>query len=109
MVQQDSDSKTTGTGTAETAAPTPSINPMQILARMVRLTGTRLRSQRATAYMGRRIGKSPEYDFEAKYEPMGEHQTPRHCYVHPDNPATHWELNTHDQSYRRPVCAGCAD
>jgi hypothetical protein len=48
------------------------------------------------------------YKFEAKYESMKEHEMHRHCSVHPLNPATHWELNTFDASYKKPVCQGCA-
>lgn len=47
-----------------------------------------------------------QYDFNAKYVPI--EGTQRHCYIHPQEIATHFELNTHDKSYRRPVCAGCA-
>jgi hypothetical protein len=56
---------------------------------------------------GRRGRAKPKaYHFQAKYVPA--EGTERHCYIHPRNVATHFELNSFDKSYRRPVCAGCA-
>jgi hypothetical protein len=48
------------------------------------------------------------YGAELTYYPVREHETRRVCYVHPQNVATHWELNKADGSYKRPVCQGCA-
>jgi hypothetical protein len=64
---------------------------------------------RSRKYLGRRSNLKPRgYTFDARYEAMDPRSTERHCYVHPQNLATHWELNTQDKSYRRPVCEGCA-
>lgn len=60
------------------------------------------------SFTGRRTmqsSKRKNYHFQARYVPV--EGTDRHCYIHPQNPATHFELNTQDKSYRRPVCAGC--
>ena len=47
------------------------------------------------------------YHIELEYLPI-ESATLKHCYVHPLNIASHWELNKKDKSYKRPVCEGCA-
>jgi hypothetical protein len=52
--------------------------------------------------------KRKVYHFDVLYEPMSILSNQRHCYIHPKNAATYWEINTQDKSYRRPVCAGCA-
>lgn len=47
------------------------------------------------------------YHFQSRYVPiMG---TQRHCNVHPARLASHFQLNTQDRSYRRPVCATCVE
>jgi len=48
------------------------------------------------------------YNFQPRVVKI-EGNTSRKCYVHPQNNATHWELNTQDRSYKRPVCEGCAN
>lgn len=60
-------------------------------------------------WIGRRANQKPRtYHFDPRYEVIDPRCTERKCYLHPQNPATHWELNTQDKSYRRPVCEGCA-
>ena len=49
--------------------------------------------------------KHKQYHFQPQSVPIT--GTERHCHIHPANIATHFELNTQDKSYRRPVCAGC--
>jgi hypothetical protein len=53
-----------------------------------------------------RIREKRHYHFQPEYELIT--GTERHCFRHPQNLATHFELNTQDKSYRRPVCDGCA-
>jgi hypothetical protein len=52
-------------------------------------------------------GVRKKYEFSPVYHPITTLETARQCSVHPLNPATHWELNDADKSYRRPVCEGC--
>ena len=59
----------------------------------------------ALAVKGIRAMKKEPYHFQAAYEPIT--GTRRRCFIHPKNVATHFEVNTQDKSYRRPVCAGC--
>ncbi len=49
-------------------------------------------------------GRKP-YSFQARYVKI--ESSNKHCYIHPQNEATHWELNIFDKSYRKPVCNGC--
>jgi len=61
------------------------------------------------AFTGRRTarkGNKKPYHFQPRYVAI--EGTQRHCYIHPREVATHFELNTQDKSYKRPVCAGCA-
>lgn len=71
------------------------LNPF-LAAMGARITAQRIRMKRT-------------YQFDPRYVPMTDHATRRHCYVHPQEIATHFELNTQDRSYKRPVCAGCAE
>ena len=66
---------------------------------------------RKAAFTGRRTfrrGKRINYHFDPRYVAITPAQTPRKCYIHPQEQATHWELNTQDKSYKRPVCVGCS-
>ena len=63
---------------------------------------------KSAAFRGRRSRmKNKEYHLQPRYVMM-ENTGSRKCYIHPQNEATHWELNEQDKSYKRPVCAGCA-
>ncbi len=68
------------------------------------MTGLLARWKKWTGRRNRQDHKA--YVFDARYVPIT--GTQRHCYIHPQNVATHFELNTQDASYRRPVCSGCA-
>jgi hypothetical protein len=59
------------------------------------------------ARIAKEFQESRKYHMQASYIEINENQTQRHCYNHPQNVATHFELNIQDKSYKRPVCSGC--
>lgn len=64
-----------------------------------------MRNRKGQGSRSRQKAKQP-YNFVPRYVALT--GTERHCYIHPAELATAWELNTQDKSYRRPVCVGCA-
>jgi type I site-specific restriction endonuclease len=59
-------------------------------------------------FLGRRTyQKFKQYHFQSRFIPIKDHETQRHCYIHPSVVATMWETNTQDNSYKRPICNEC--